>query len=90
MKTSDFVKLISKRTRLGYRLTDEVVKAVFDEIKTQLSRNEKVVIWGFGSFFTKPVDKKKGTHIITKQEIIHKPHRVIRFSASRQFRKEIK
>ncbi len=90
MKRSDFIKIIAKKTRLSQRLTEEVVQTVFDEIKDQLKRDEKVVIWGFGTFFTKTVNKKKGIHPITKQEIIHKPHRVIRFIWARKFRKEIK
>ena len=90
MKTSDFVKVIAKKTRLSQRLTEEVVNTIFEEIKNQLRRDEKVVIWGFGTFFTKTVDQKKGIHPITKQEIIHKPHRVVRFTPARKFRKEIK
>ncbi|NOY14612.1 MAG: hypothetical protein GXP43_00135 [bacterium] len=90
MKRSDFIKVIAKKTRLSQRLTEEVVSTIFDEIKNQLKRDEKIVVWGFGTFFTKTVDKKKGIHPITKQEIIHKPHRVVRFIPSRKFRKEIK
>jgi len=90
MKRSDFVKVIAKKTRLSQSLTDEVVKVIFDEIKNQVKRGERVVIWGFGTFFTKPVEKKKGIHPVTKQEIIHPKHQVVRFIPARKFRREVR
>ena len=90
MKRSDLITIVAKKTLLSHKLAAEVVNTLFQEIKDQLKRDEKIVIWGFGTFYTKTVAKKKGIHPVTKQEIIHKPHQVIRFVAARRLRQEIK
>ena len=67
----------------------EVVEAIFEVIKRQLERGEKVKISGFGNFVVHTKRPRKGRNPQTGQEIVISGRRVLSFKPSQVLKKTI-
>jgi integration host factor subunit alpha len=67
----------------------EVVEAIFEVIKRQLERGEKVKISGFGNFVVHTKRPRKGRNPQTGAEIVISGRRVLSFKPSQVLKKTI-
>jgi integration host factor subunit alpha len=67
----------------------EVVEAIFEVIKRQLERGEKVKISGFGNFVVHTKRPRKGRNPQTGEEIVISGRRVLSFKPSQVLKKTI-
>lgn len=95
MKKIDLIGLVSEKAKLSKKGAREAIDALLGEIRKALSKGDKVVISGFGTFKSGihsektvlyPPSKNKG---VREKKIVPK-HRVVKFSAGRDLRKAVK
>lgn len=79
--------------KTGITQTDSllVVKAVFEALKEEILRGSKVMILGFGSFFTTLVEERTaGNPQNPGERVVVPPHYRARWKASNTFKAELK
>ena len=90
MKKIDVVGIVSEKAHLTRKAAKESVETFLAEIQKALSKGEKVVLSGFGTFKSVLVKDKAVINPKTKQKQIVKSHRVARFSPGRSLKKSVK
>ena len=91
MKKSDLYEIVAKKAHLTKKAAKEAVDVFLDEIGRLLKKGEKVTLSGFGTFSVKRVASKKGRKSPTDPTpVVHKAHRVVRFTVSKTVRKSVK
>lgn len=88
MNKSQLISIVSKKAHLTKKASEEAVNALFDEIARSLSKGEKVVISGIGTFY---VSKVKDKEVVpfgdsSKRQTI-KGHRVVNFRVGKPLKK---
>jgi integration host factor subunit alpha len=83
------VERIYERVGFAKKDANEVVDAVFELIKTNLERGEKVKISGFGSFVLHEKRPRRGRNPQTGETITIRGRRVLGFKASPILKKSI-
>jgi len=89
MTKNDIIQSIHKN--LGYSKKDsaQLVENIFEIIKENLARGEKIKISGFGSFTVKEKQAQKGRNPQTGDEIEIGARRVLTFKPSQVLRKAL-
>lgn len=91
MKKTELCEIVAKKAHLTKKAAKEAIDVFLEEISRLLKKGEKVTLSGFGTFLIKKVAKKKGRKSpADPTPIIHRPHRVVRFSASKNLKKAVK
>lgn len=90
MKKIDLVKIVSNKAHMTKKAAKESVETLLAEIEKALSKGEKVVLSGFGTFKSVLVKDKAVINPKTKQKQIVKSHRAARFTPGRGLRKSVK
>jgi len=90
MKKIDLIGVISQKAHLTRRAAKESTETLLGEIQKALSKGEKVVLSGFGTFKSVLVKDKAVINPKTKQKQIVKSHRVARFTPGRSLKKSVK
>ncbi len=90
MKKIDLIGIVSGKAHLTKRASKEAVGAFIKEVEKALSKGEKVVLSGFGTFKSVLVKDKAVINPKTKQKQIVKSHRAARFTPGRSLRKAVK
>lgn len=91
MKKSDLYEIVAKKAHLTKKAAKEAVDVFLDEIGRLLKKGEKVTLSGFGTFSVKRVASKKGRKSPKDPTpVVHKAHRVVRFTVSKTVRKSVK
>jgi nucleoid DNA-binding protein len=90
MKKVDLVGIMAGKAHLTRKGAKEAVEVLLGEIQKALSKGEKVVLSGFGTFKSVLVKDKAVINPKTKQKQIVKSHRVARFTPGRALRKSVK
>lgn len=87
---NQLIEVLSKKAHLTKKAARDSVEAFLDEIKKSLSKGEKVVLSGFGTF--KIVNVKDKPVIVpgTKERKVVKAHRAARFTAGKTLKKIVK
>ena len=90
MTKSQVIAVVAKRAHLTKRASTDAVESLFDEIIRALKKGEKVVVSGFGTFYTTLVDDKQVVPFgdESKRQTI-KGHRVINFRVGKPLKKSI-
>ena len=88
MTKSQLAQVISKQNKLSKKAADEILDNIFDEIAKALSKGEKVVISGFGTFWTNRVEDKEVVPF-GKEELrqIIKAHNAVNFKVGKPLKK---
>lgn len=86
MRKAEIVRRIAEETDLTQVKAEEVVDAVFDEIKRALEQGDAVILRRFGSFEVRDKPARRGRNPKTGQEAEIPPRRVVRFKSGRPFR----
>lgn len=84
MNTKDLVNLVSRKT-LTHKQAKEIVDYVFDLIKINLKKGEKIVISGLGTFEIKETKGRKGRNPKTGIEMKIPDRKLLKFKVSKKF-----
>jgi len=90
MKKFDLINIVSEKAHSSRKAAKEATEVLLSEIQKALSKGEKVVISGFGTFKSVLVKDKAVINPKTKQKQIVKSHRVARFTPGRSLKKSVK
>ena len=81
MRKADIVRRIAEATELTQVKAEEVVDAVFDEIKNALQQGDSVILRRFGSFEVRHKRARIGRNPQTGQAAAIPARRVVRFKS---------
>lgn len=90
MKKVEIIKNVATKAHLTQKAAKEAVETFLEEIRKALSKGEKVVLSGFGTFKSVLVKDKPVINPQTKQKQVVKSHRVARFTPGRGLKKAVK
>jgi len=90
MKKIDLIGLVSNKAHLPKKASREAIETFLGEVQKALSKGEKVVLSGFGTFKSVLVKDKAVINPKTKQKQVVKSHRAARFTPGRSLRKSVK
>ena len=90
MTKSQLIEIVAKKAHLTKKAATEAIDVLLNEITRQLTKGEKIVLSGFGTFKVKKVKDKKGRNPQTGEAIINKSHRAVRFTVSKVIKKAVK
>ena len=90
MTKQQIYEVVSRKAHLTKRGAREAVETFLDEIKRSLSKGEKVLLSGFGTFQVKTVKDKPVIVPFTKERKIVKGHRAARFTPGKTLKKAVK
>jgi len=90
MTKHSLINIVSKKVHLTKKAVKETVDALFGEVIASLSKGEKVVISGFGTFYIGKVDDKQVVPFgnETKRQVV-KGHKVINFHVGKPLKKKV-
>ncbi|MBN3534422.1 HU family DNA-binding protein [Mycoplasma procyoni] len=86
MNKKDILQKISNKTNLDYKTVETCVNMFLETISSQVAKNKKVLIAGFGSFDSVIKRERETTHWQTREVYKVPPRRVPKFKASKQFK----
>lgn len=86
---ADIVERIHERVGFSKKEASEVVDSVFEVIKRQLERGQKVKVTGFGNFVVHQKRPRKGRNPRTGETIVIRGRRVLGFKASPMLKKSM-
>lgn len=90
MTKSDLVAQVAKKADLTARAAKDAVNAVFGTISGALSRDEKVVVTGFGTFLVRERAARKGRNPQTGAEIQIPATKTPGFTAGKTLKRQVK
>jgi len=90
MTKTQLIEIIAKKAHLTKKAAAESIDAFLDEIIRQITKGEKVVLSGFGTFKISKVKDKKGRNPQTGEDLIIKSHRVVRFTVGKTLKRLVK
>ncbi len=83
-------EVVARKAHLTKKASRESIETFLDEIKKSISKGEKVVLSGFGTFKVASVKDKPVIIPRTKERKIVKGHRVARFTPGKTLKKAVK
>lgn len=90
MTKSQLTSVVAKKSRLTKKAASDAIEALFEEIARALTKGEKVVISGFGTFYIGQIkDKQVVPFGNENQRQIIKGHRVVNFRPGRPLKKAV-
>lgn len=69
MNKSELIDAVAKQTQLSKKVCDETLTAILNTITEALTKDEKVVLVGFGTFETRKRAERKGRNPATAEEL---------------------
>lgn len=90
MTKSQLIGIVAKKAHLTKRASEEAIESLFEEVTRSLSKGEKVVISGFGTFY---VSKVKDKQVVPfgkeeKRQTV-KGHKVVNFRVGKPLKKKV-
>jgi integration host factor subunit alpha len=89
MTKADIVLRVYEKVGFSKKEASEIVEAVFDSIKANVERGEKIKLSGFGNFVVREKRPRKGRNPQTGGEIIISSRRVLTFKPSQGLKKAL-
>jgi DNA-binding protein HU-beta len=83
-------EVLARKAHLTKRAAKDSIETFLDEIKKALSKGEKVVLSGFGTFKVVSVKDKQVIVPGTRERKTVKGHRAARFTAGKALKKAVK
>lgn len=90
MTKNDLIEKVSKKSNLTKRAAADSVNATFSYIKDSLTRGEKVVITGFGTFVIRSRAARRGRNPQTGEVIQIPTKKTPGFIAGKTLKRQIK
>lgn len=89
MTKNDLVDVVSRKAHLTKKAAEESIDVFLDEIGRALSKGEKIVLSGFGTFRVIPMKGKTVKIPNTQKFVTVKPHRSPRFTPGRKLKRQV-
>ena len=90
MTKNDIVQNVHDKLGFSKKDSAKMVEHVFEIMKDNLARGEKIKISGFGSFAVREKKARKGRNPQTGEEILISARKVLTFKASQILKKVLK
>lgn len=90
MTKQDLIAQVAKQANLSMRAAKTAVDAVFSTIADAISRDEKVVVTGFGTFLVRKRASRKGRNPQTGAEIQIPATKTPGFTAGKTLKRMVK
>jgi DNA-binding protein HU-beta len=90
MTKQQMYDVLSRKAHLTKKGAKDAIETFLDEVKKALSKGEKVVLSGFGTFKVVSVKDKQVVVPGTKERRTVKGHRAARFTPGKSLRKAVK
>jgi len=90
MTKQQMFDVLARKAHLTKKASREAVETFLEEIKKALSKGEKVVLSGFGTFKVVSVKDKPVIVPGTKERKVVKGHRAARFTPGKTLKKAVK
>lgn len=90
MQKTDFIARVAEETNVSKKVARQVIEAAIDVISESLSRGEKVVLTGFGTFEMRERRERRGVNPQTRQEMQIPASRTPGFSASNNLKAAVR
>ena len=90
MTKQQMFEVLAKKAHLTKKAAREAVETFLEEVKKALSKGEKVVLSGFGTFKVVSVKDKPVIVPGTKERKVVKGHRAARFTPGKTLKKAVK
>lgn len=82
MNKKELVNTVSEITGINKSDTKKTLEAIIEAVSTEMRRNEKVIILGFGTFSVKDKAARMSIHPQTMQPLELPAKKVVRFKPS--------
>ena len=89
MTKADIIQNVHDKLGFSKKDSAEIVESVFDIMKENLTRSEKIKISGFGNFVVKEKKARKGRNPQTGEEIEIFARKVLTFKPSQVLRRTL-
>lgn len=89
MTKKDMVSLVARKAHLTKKAAEEAVDVFLNEIGRVLSKGEKVVLSGFGTFRVISMKGKTVKIPGTEKLVTIKPHRSPRFTPGKRLKRQV-
>ena len=89
MTKKDLIELVARKAHLTKRASEEAVEVFLSEIGRVLSKGEKVVLSGFGTFRVKSMKGKTVKIPNTEKMVTVKSHRSPKFIAGKRLKRQV-
>lgn len=89
MTKRDLIDLVSRKAHLTKRAANEAVEVFLSEVGRVLSKGEKVVLSGFGTFRVISMKGKTVRIPRTEKMVTIKPHRSPRFTPGKALKRQV-
>jgi nucleoid DNA-binding protein len=86
MRKAEIVRRIAEATDLTQVKAEEVVDAIFDQMKSALQQGDSVILRRFGTFAVRAKRARMGRNPKTGDEAAIPARRVVRFKSGKQFK----
>lgn len=90
MTKNQLIDIVARKARLTKKAARDSIDAFLDEIQKTLSKGDKVVVSGFGTFKVVSVKDKPVIVPGTGERKIVKAHRAARFSPGKTMKRAVK
>lgn len=90
MTKNQLIEKVAKKAHLTKRAAKDAVNSVFELIRDNLSRGEKTVITGFGTFLIRKRAARRGRNPQTGEVIQISSKRLPSFSAGKTIKRQIR
>jgi len=89
MTKRQLIEVVSRKAHLTKRAATEAVEVFLNEVGRILSKGEKVVLSGFGTFYVRPM-KGKTVKIPKSDKLVTiKAHRSPKFTAGKKLKRQV-
>lgn len=89
MKRSDIICNLADEMKISQKKSTEIVDFIFDKMKNAILNGEKIEIRGFGSFFVKSYQPRKGRNPKTGEIIDVLPKKLPFFKVGKDLKKKL-
>ena len=90
MNKEELVKEVSKKSKMGQKLTSDVLSAFIDTVEKTVSKGKKVTLVGFGTFESRNRAARTGRNPQTGATLKIAAKKVPAFSAGKKFKELVK
>lgn len=89
MTKRQLIDLVARKAHLTKRASNEAIDVFLNEIGRALAKGEKVVISGFGTFYSIQMGKKTVKIPKTDKMVTIKAHRAPKFTAGKKLKRQV-
>jgi DNA-binding protein HU-beta len=90
MTKENLIQVIIKKTGFSKRQSSEVLNVILEEISKTLSKGEKIVLTGFGTFEVRQRAAREGRNPKTGEKIQIPAAKILKFKPGRTLKEAVK